>query len=370
MRTFVFCALVTALCLSCHLTPVEYAPPCASRTLPDNGYSHEQRFKVEILLTGNAKTVTVNEVPPDGWIVNQVHSKGKLRDGVISWNLASLPGSKRLQYFVTPSTDSDCDAVFTGQADGIEIIGDSTLPHFIPAPGKQAPVMSDTHYDYLLYLPKTYGEEEKEWPLMMFLHGAHERGDDFKGVKKYGPPKLVADRQALNQVFGGDFNFVLVSPQCPDNEWWDNDQLSEILDEVISHYSIDTKRIYLTGFSMGGFASWSLGSAEPDRFAALAPICGGGDAWGLAKGFYDTTPDIPKAKPEALIDTPIWAFHGGWDILVPKKVQEEIVNEVKELGGDVTFTIYPRVGHRSWIRAYMDPNLYQWFLKHRLTDGK
>ena len=123
---------------------------------------------------------------------------------------------------------------------------------------------------YLLFLPKDYdAKSRKTWPLILFLHGSGERGTNLWSVARHGPPKLVKTQ--------ADFPFIVVSPQCPSGQTWNNDTLLALLDEVAAHYQVDATRVYLTGLSMGGFGTWSLGLEHPERFAALAPICGGGD---------------------------------------------------------------------------------------------
>src|SRR5262245_53750329 len=131
-------------------------------------------------------------------------------------------------------------------------------------------ITSNVSADYLLFLPKGYeAKGRKRWPLMLFLHGAGERGTNLSKVTVHGPPKIVKNRP--------DFPFILVSPQCPEGEVWSNDTLLALLDEVIRKHKVDTNRIYLTGLSMGGYGTWSLGIRYPDGFAAIAPICGGGE---------------------------------------------------------------------------------------------
>ena len=121
---------------------------------------------------------------------------------------------------------------------------------------------------FLLYLPEGYQDKrEAKWPLVLFLHGAGERGDNLNKVKAHGPPKLVEK--------GQKFPFIIVSPQCPKDQRWDDAMLTVLLDHVCKEYRVDTSRLYLTGLSMGGYGSWSLGMALCDRFAAIAPICGG-----------------------------------------------------------------------------------------------
>src|SRR3954452_10005210 len=115
--------------------------------------------------------------------------------------------------------------------------------------------------NYLMYLQEGYSDNaKKEWPLMLFLHGAGERGTNLSRGMVHGPPKIVSNRT--------DFAFILVSPQCPTGERWDNESLLALLDDVITKHKVDRSRVYLTGLSMGGYGTWSLGIAKPERFAA------------------------------------------------------------------------------------------------------
>ena len=203
-------------------------------------------------------------------------------------------------------------------------------------------------YKYLQFLPEGYDSDtSKEWPLILFLHGAGERGSDLQKVKVHGPPKMVESRP--------DFPFVVVSPQCPENVVWDPDGLLAMLDEVTHRLRIDEKRVYLTGLSMGGFGTWNLVGKAPGRFAAAAPICGGGNT----RDFL-----LPKSR-EALQTLPIWVFHGGQDDVVELEESQRLVNFFQNrLKSDVQLTIYPDAGHDSWTETYNNPKLYEWFLSH------
>jgi predicted peptidase len=204
--------------------------------------------------------------------------------------------------------------------------------------------------DYLLFLPDGYeAKSKKRWPLIFFLHGIGERGSDLWKVKVHGPPK-VAEKMT-------DFPFVVVSPQCPDGEWWSSETLMALLDDVIDHHKIDTNRIYLTGLSMGGFGAWSLALERPERFAAVVPICGGGNPRYLNS--YDAS------RKAALKSLPFWVFHGDKDTAVTIDESQRMVDALKKFGCDVKFTIYPGVGHDSWTQTYANPELYDWLLRHQ-----
>jgi len=227
-------------------------------------------------------------------------------------------------------------------------------------------------YDYLLYLPKGYdAKADKQWPLILFLHGAGERGTNVWLVTVHGPPKLVKpevpatkgetegarrQREAAAKLLSE--NFILVSPQCPADTRWDNDTLLALLDHITASHKVDTNRLYLTGLSMGGYGSWSLGVRNPNRFAAIAPICGGGERIDVLLG--------ARSKGPALKSLGVWAFHGGKDTVVPPDESERMVNALKKAGiTDIQLTIYPEAGHDSWSASYANPKLYEWFLQHK-----
>ncbi|KAA0960944.1 prolyl oligopeptidase family serine peptidase [Microbacterium sp. ANT_H45B] len=207
--------------------------------------------------------------------------------------------------------------------------------------GEQTP--ADT-LRYLIHLPEDYdADPDRRWPLVLFLHGAGERGSELDLAAVHGPPKL-ADA-------GHEFPFVLVTPQCPESSQWiaELSTLSGLLDEVMEAHRIDPARVAVTGLSMGGYGTWSLAVRYPDRFAAIAPICGG--MW------------LQSAAP--LQNTPVWAFHGDADDVVPISATEQIVTELRSVGADVRFTRYPGVGHDSWTETYENPEFYDWMLSHR-----
>jgi predicted peptidase len=203
--------------------------------------------------------------------------------------------------------------------------------------------------NYLLFLPEGYGADPQQtWPLILFLHGAGERGDDLELVKKHGIAKVAEQRE--------DFPFVVVSPQCPQDTWWSAyvEALTALLDEIVATHAVDRDRLYLTGLSMGAYGTWHLATMYPERFAALVPICGGGP-WFL--GFPE--------RVCVLREVPVWVFHGAKDDVVPLEESRKLVEALKACGGDVRFTVYPDAMHDAWTETYDNPELYEWFLKHR-----
>lgn len=209
------------------------------------------------------------------------------------------------------------------------------------------------HLPYLLHLPAEYGAEpHTRWPLILFLHGAGERGDDLERVKKYGIARVVEDQP--------DFPFITVSPQCPLGTTWlfQLDALDALLEETMATYAVDPERVYLTGLSMGGNGTWHYAAAHPERFAAIAAVCGWGEWWA---GFPD--------HARVLKNLPVWAFHGARDDVVPLAGSTSLVDVLEAAGGDVRLTVYPEAMHDSWTETYANPELYRWFLKHRRAAG-
>jgi predicted peptidase len=195
---------------------------------------------------------------------------------------------------------------------------------------------------YLLSLPREYGEDkDQRWPLILYLHGSGERGSDLNKLKANGPPKLVSE--------GQEMPFIVVSPQCPARSTWDPKALVELLDQIVRKYAVDADRIYLTGISMGGAGTWSLALAHPERFAAIAPICGWGD----------------PAKAHRLESMRVWVFHGAKDSVVPLQSSQEMVDALEQVGNTARFTIYPDAGHDAWTVTYNNPAVFEWFLSHK-----
>lgn len=196
--------------------------------------------------------------------------------------------------------------------------------------------------NYLLYLPSEFRQEnDRKWPLLIFLHGSGERGDDLAMVKVHGPPREIEAGRTLP--------FILVSPQVPANGSWDIDLLDAILDELLENLPVDAERVYLTGLSMGGHATWTWAAQRPERFAAIAPVCGSGHLYRACQ----------------LRTVPVWAFHGDRDDVVPSVQSVAMVKAVQDCGGDARLTLYPDVGHDAWSETYANPGLYEWLLRHR-----
>ncbi|HAH44413.1 prolyl oligopeptidase family serine peptidase [Gimesia sp.] len=226
-----------------------------------------------------------------------------------------------LSLYVTPVSGEAAEKVQVGNQSAAE------LNTMIPVKMK-----------YLLSLPENYDEKEK-WPLILFLHGAGERGEDLDLVTVHGPPKLIKN--------GKEFPFIVVSPQCPEDQLWQPVELTALLNDIEKKYKVDKDRIYVTGLSMGGFGTWSLAAYTPYRFAALVPICGGGEKFWVKK----------------IKHVPIWVFHGAKDTAVPLERSQTLVDVLKKEKSDVKFTVYPEAAHDSWTETYDNPEVYEWLLQ-------
>jgi predicted peptidase len=201
------------------------------------------------------------------------------------------------------------------------------------------------HANYLLYVPPDYARDSSTvWPLILFLHGSEQRGDD---------PSLLDDMALVAFAEKArDFPFVAVIPQCPRGTHWPPAFVMEVLDSVESALRIDRRRVYLTGFSMGGYGTWQTAAAFPGTFAAIAPICG--------------MSDLPDAS--RLTGIPIWAFHGAQDVNVPVIESRKMIETLRKSGADARLTVYPDLAHDCWTMTYRDSRLYLWFLDHSLSE--
>lgn len=197
---------------------------------------------------------------------------------------------------------------------------------------------------YVVYVPHDYSAD-KAWPLVLFLHGAGERGDDGLLQTEVGLGRAI-------RMNPDRFPCLVVMPQCPKDVWWHEvpEHMDAVLADALKDYHVDRARVYLTGLSMGGFGTWIYGAAHTDVFAALVPICGGGHPGDAAK----------------LATLPIWAFHGAEDDVVPAAKSREMVEAVRQAHGTVQYTELPKISHNAWDSAYGDPRVFAWLLEqHR-----
>ena len=198
------------------------------------------------------------------------------------------------------------------------------------------------NFNYVKYLPVDY-DETKKYPLVFFLHGAGQRGDDLDVAMEHGYMKHVRED-------GTQYPFIFIAPQCPKEKYWGcyTESLIAFLNEMITELSVDEKRVYLTGLSMGGTGTWMLAMACPEKFAAIAPVCGSGICWygGVLK------------------EVPIYAFHGDCDTTVPVTESVYMVSRVNAYGGHAKIKIYYGCGHNCWDQVYSDDELWKWLLTH------
>jgi predicted esterase len=201
--------------------------------------------------------------------------------------------------------------------------------------------------DFLFYIPADYGKEpQQKWPLILYLHGAGDQGDNLDYLLTGGLPQMLEKRS--------DFPSIVVSPKAQgEYEFWSKepmiDSLFALLEEVQAIYSIDPKRIYVTGASVGGNGTWTIGLRDPQRFAALVPVM----------GYYGYPFSVPENICD-LKDVPVWAFHGSKDELVPLSAEEGLINALKKCGGNAQLTVFQDAGHDVSYQAYSSPDLFKW----------
>lgn len=199
------------------------------------------------------------------------------------------------------------------------------------------------NFKYVKYLPKDY-DENKKYPLVFFLHGAGERGDDLDLASRHGYAKHMREE-------GAEYPFIYVAPQCPDGKYWGcfTESLIGFLDYICEELPVDKDRIYLTGLSMGGTGTWMLAMAAPDRFAAIAPVCGSGICWNCG----------------TIGHIPVMMYHGDCDDIVPIDESITMLKGMERKGGKVELKICYGVGHNAWDFAYAGDELMNWFFKYK-----
>ncbi len=203
----------------------------------------------------------------------------------------------------------------------------------------QATITKKVALSYRTITPANY-DPQKKYPLLIFLHGRGEQGDDLEKVLFHGPFKKVAEL---------GLPMIIVAPQSPLDEWWQEDSLSPLVDHLLETLPVDRSRVYLTGLSMGGQGTWRLAMRRPEVFAAIAPICGYGR----------------PNHAELLRDTPVWIFHGEKDSSISRNESTRMAEALEKVGNKAKLTIYPDVGHNSWTETYDNPKFYEWLLSHQ-----
>lgn len=194
--------------------------------------------------------------------------------------------------------------------------------------------------NYVLYVPKEVKENK---PLIIFLHGSGEKGNDIEKVKVHGPFKYLRNHE---------IDAFVLAPQCPENEYWNSEALYNLILKIQKENKIDSNRIYLTGLSMGAWGAWNLAFAHPEVFAALVPIA----------GFVDRIPMIENCKIKAI---PTRIFHGLLDDVVDVNYSISIYKKLQKCNPDVELTIFDDANHDSWTRVYDNKDTYEWMLKQK-----
>ncbi len=205
----------------------------------------------------------------------------------------------------------------------------------------------------------------RKFPLVVFLHGSGERGNDNKAQLKWGIQNFATDEAlSLHPTF-------IIAPQCPKNKSWANytvndktgdltikpnptktmELLVDLIHQLVKKYAIDTNRIYITGLSMGGYGTYDIIERFPNLFAAAVPVCGAGDS----------------SKASTIAHIPIWIFHGAEDAAVNPHYSLDMFNALTKAGAHIGYTQYPEVGHFSWLRAYSDKQMMEWLFRQHLN---
>ncbi|BDS07753.1 hypothetical protein NT6N_27930 [Oceaniferula spumae] len=200
--------------------------------------------------------------------------------------------------------------------------------------------------------------------LVLFLHGAGERGNNNRSQVRHGVPDLLKWLKQKKE------DCVVVAPQCPTEKWWSHsdgdfrnsavltmrknpsppmEMVFTVLDQLVKKHGVDPSRIYITGLSMGGYGSFDAVARRPDFFAAAIPICGGGDS----------------KTAEKMKDVPMWIFHGDADNVVPVGMSQAMVKALKKAGATPKYTEYPGVGHNSWSQTYRNPEVWAWMFSQK-----
>lgn len=202
-------------------------------------------------------------------------------------------------------------------------------------------------YPYLLYLPKEYSKCEKKFPLIIYLGGGSQNGNDLSKLKSYGIPYYIEQ--------GHEYECIIASPQCPTAKYWTSENwFDSLFEKLTTDYRIDISRVYVTGISNGGYGTWQIAMDYPDKFAAIAPLCGGVN-------------DSEIEKISLLKNLPVWAFHGTADDMISINETERVVS-ILEPYGNVKFTRLLNEGHGIQY-LYEDNAILEWLLQHHKTNN-
>ena len=204
--------------------------------------------------------------------------------------------------------------------------------------------LEEVDLNYLLYLPNDYQQNQQIYPLVLFLHGIGERGDDLEKIKIHGIPRRIDQ--------GIQFPFICIAPQCPEEGYWDRPEyvssLISLIKEVEDNHRVDSKKIYGTGLSMGGLGTLAIALEEPELFSAIIPVCGGAEMDNIQR----------------LNQLPIWLFHGDRDDVHPVNNSIIIFQALNATNDHAFLTVYGGVDHDSWTQTYENQDIYSWMLNY------
>lgn len=227
-------------------------------------------------------------------------------------------------------------------------------------------------YRFQVYVPADWDRHTKQ-PVLMFLHGSGERGDDGLVQTQVGLGTAIREQSAI-------YRFLVVMPQCrKDKLWTDADMQSQALaalEQVIHEFKGDRNALYLTGLSMGGYGTWEIAMKNPRIFAAIAPVCGGLHGTKDLPDMHSSLLNDPKiSDPYAetarrISSTPVWVFHGDADPSVPVEESRKMVEALKAAKANVRYSEYPGVGHNSWDNAYAEKEFVPWLLTQHLSPNR
>jgi len=223
--------------------------------------------------------------------------------------------------------------------------------------------MDGKTFQYRVFVPTGWSGKQKS-PVILFLHGAGERGDDNLAQTRIGiGPAILRLKDSLKSI--------VVMPQCPSNRWWSEPDMQAMalksLDQTATEFNGDARRTYLTGLSMGGYGSWTMAATNPKKFAAIVVVCGGvrpPPRLNLPQAMmgFAAQADPYGAVAARVGMTPVWVFHGDADLAVPVTESRMMVEALKAAHGDVRYNEYAGVGHNSWDKAYAEPELFSWLM--------
>ena len=236
--------------------------------------------------------------------------------------------------------------------------------------------VNGAQYGYRVYVPPKRNVSEK-LPVMLYLHGSNRRGTDNQSQ--------LADLYENIKGFPDNWKFIVVFPQCRENTFWAGPMMEQSLaslDQTVKEFGGDENRLFIAGYSMGGFGVWQAAITHPDKFAALVSVAGGvepvGEVSDEDKALLSPqvtaaalAPDTPRAYGEALKSLPVWVVHGSKDESVPVTESRKLVEALKAAGNsDVNYVELEGVGHGSIVQAFSDPKLFEWLSQRKLTVKK